>query len=64
MDLEVKRTSGENEVLPENLKADVRSEVSQRTCGLEPGRMVQSVTKNFIFTGPSYSSYFPYSRVV
>jgi hypothetical protein len=39
-----------NEVLPENHKADVRSEVSQRTYDLEPGHTVQSVARNFIFT--------------
>jgi hypothetical protein len=36
--------------LLENLKADVRSEVLQRTYGPEPGRTIQSVTRNFIFT--------------
>jgi hypothetical protein len=57
--------SGENEVLPENLESrctvlrlDVRPEVSQRTYGPEPRRTVQSVTGNFIFTQPSYSSCF------
>jgi hypothetical protein len=40
--------SGENEVLPENLGVDVRSQ--ERTYGLETERMVQSVTRDFIFT--------------
>jgi hypothetical protein len=50
VDLENMRTSGENEVFPENLEADVQSEVSQQTYGPEPGHMVQSVIRNFIFT--------------
>jgi hypothetical protein len=48
--VEKMRTSEENEVLLENLKADVRFEVSQRTYSLEPRRTIQSVTRNFIFT--------------
>jgi hypothetical protein len=56
--------NGENEVLPENLGADVRSEVSQQTYSPEPGRTVQSVTGDFIFTKPSHNSCFPYSRIV
>jgi hypothetical protein len=55
--------SRENEVLLENPKADVQFELSQWTYGLEPGHTAQSVTGNFIFTKPSHSSYFPYSRV-
>jgi hypothetical protein len=39
-----------NEVLLENLKADIWSKVSQPTYGPELGRMVQSVTEDFSFT--------------
>jgi hypothetical protein len=39
-----------NEVLPENLEADVRSEVLQQTYGPELGRTIQNVTGNSIFT--------------
>jgi hypothetical protein len=39
-----------NEVLLENLKADIWSKVSQPTYGPKLGCMVQSVTKDFIFT--------------
>jgi hypothetical protein len=47
--LEDRRTNGKNEILPENLEADVRSKVSQRTYDPEPGRTVQSMTVDFIF---------------
>ena len=47
-----------NEVLPENLEADVRSEVSQRTYSPEPECMVQSVTREFIFTSRPIASIF------
>ena len=47
--LENRKTSGENELLPENLKADVWSKVSQQTYSLKLGCTVQSVTGNFIF---------------
>ena len=60
MGLEVRRTSGENEVLPENLKASLEIE---RTAPFPDGT-VQSVIGGFIFSKPSHSSYFPYSRVV
>jgi hypothetical protein len=62
--LEVRRMSGENEGLPENLRADVRSEVSQWMYNPQPRRSVQSVTEDFIFTKPFHSSCFLYSRVV
>jgi hypothetical protein len=62
MGLKVRKTSGENEVLLENLEADVWSQ--DRMYGLEPGCTIQSVTGNLIFTRPSHSSYFPYSRIV
>jgi hypothetical protein len=69
VDLENRRTSGENEVLPENLGADVRStdiwfEVSQWMHGPERGHTVQSVTGDFIFTNRHIALCIPYSRVV
>jgi hypothetical protein len=57
-------TSGENEILPENLKAEIRIKVSYRTYSPEPKRMVQDVTRDIIFIQPSHHSCFPYSRVV
>jgi hypothetical protein len=47
--LENRRMSGENEVLPENLEADVLSQ--DRTYGpkYHNGRTIQSITGNFIF---------------
>ena len=48
VDLENRRTSGENEVLPENLEVDVWS--WDQTYGPEPRRTVQTVTKDFILT--------------
>jgi hypothetical protein len=62
--LEVRRTSGENEVLLENLGADVRSEVSQKRYNPKPESTVQSVIGDFIFTKTSHSSCFPYSIIV
>jgi hypothetical protein len=67
--LEVRRTSGENDVLLENLRActvsrlDIRSKVSQQTYCAKLGPTVQSMTGDFIFMKPSHSSCFPYSRV-
>jgi hypothetical protein len=62
--LEVRRTSGENEILPKNLEANIWSQ--DRTYGpkCHSRHMDQSVTGDYIFTKPSHSSYFPYSRVV
>jgi hypothetical protein len=64
MGLEVRRTSGENEILPKNLEVNIWSQ--DRTYGpkCHSRHTAQSVTGDSIFTKPSHSSYFPYSRVV
>jgi hypothetical protein len=43
-------------------RPNLRPKVSQQTYGPEPGHTIQSVTGDFIFTKPSHSSCFPYSR--
>jgi hypothetical protein len=50
VDLKDRTTSGENEILPKNLEADVRSR--DRTYGplYHSGHTIQSVTGDFIFT--------------
>jgi hypothetical protein len=58
VDLENRRMSEENEVLLENLEGHVRPEVSQQTYSPEPGRTVQSVTRNFIFTSRPITLFF------
>ena len=64
MGLEVRRMSGENEVLPENLEVDVWSQDRMYGSKCHSGRMVLSVRVDFIFTKPSHSSCFPYYRVI
>ena len=47
--LENRRTSKENEVLPESIEADIRSRDWTYGSKYHNGRMVQSVTGDFIF---------------
>jgi hypothetical protein len=58
------RTSGENEILPKNLGADVRSQDRMYRPKYHRGHTTQNVTGDFIFTKPSHNSYFSYSKVV
>jgi hypothetical protein len=58
VDLENRRTSGENEVLPENLGANVRSQDQMYDPKYHSGRMVQSVTADFIFSSSLISHVF------
>jgi hypothetical protein len=64
---ETRRTSRQNEVLPKNLEADVRSKVAQRTYGIKPKRMVRNMTGDFILISclkaPVFLFYGCFSRV-